>query len=93
MVLEINFQTTFDNTNKNLIFVNLQKKTTKMLDFGVERVVWILTYVKKVIVADRQNNTWFMVDWSSDIELLEGIYFNIQGFLDKRGVNPDELKK
>jgi Uma2 family endonuclease len=71
----------------------LQKKTAKMLDFGVERVVWILTYVKKVIVADRLNNTWFMVEWSSDIELMEGIFFNIQGFLDKRGVNPDELIK
>jgi Uma2 family endonuclease len=71
----------------------LQKKTAKMLDFGVERVVWILTYVKKVIVADRLNNTWFMVEWSSDIELMEGIFFNIQGFLDKRGVDPDELIK
>lgn len=71
----------------------LQKKTSKMLDFGVERVVWILTYVKRVIIADRQKDTWFMVDWSSDIELMEGIKFNIQQFLDKRGINPDDFKK
>ena len=44
----------------------LQKKTAKMLDFGVERVVWILTYVRKVIVADRQKNTWLMVDWVTE---------------------------
>jgi Uma2 family endonuclease len=71
----------------------LQKKTSKMLEFGVERVVWILTYVKTVIVADRERNTWYMVDWASDIELLEGITFNIQQFLDKRGINPDTMKK
>ncbi len=71
----------------------LQKKTSKMLEFGVERVVWILTYVKKVIVADRQKDTWFIVDWSSDIELMEGITFNIQGFLNKRGINPNDLIK
>jgi hypothetical protein len=71
----------------------LQKKTTKMLEFGVERVVWILTYVKKVIVADRLNDTWLMIDWSSDIELMEGITFNIQAYLQGRGIDPDELKK
>ena len=71
----------------------LEKKTSKMLDFGVERVVWVLTYVKKVIVADRTRNTWLMIDWDSDIELFEGIMFNIQHFLDKKNVNPNDLIK
>ena len=73
--------------------VYLEKKTSKMLDFGVERVVWVLTYVKKVIVADRTRNTWLMIDWNSDIELFEGIMFNIQHFLDKKNVNPNDLIK
>jgi Uma2 family endonuclease len=71
----------------------LQKKTSKMLDFGVERVVWILSYVKKVIVADRLKNTWVMHDWDTDIELMHGIMFNIQRFLEKRGINPDSMTK
>jgi hypothetical protein len=71
----------------------LQKKTAKMLEFGVERVVWILTYVKKVIVADRLKDTWLIIDWSSDVELMEGITFNIQAYLQGRGIDPDELKK
>jgi Uma2 family endonuclease len=71
----------------------LQKKTSKMLEFGVERVVWILTYVKKVIVADRLKDTWYIVDWSSDVELMEGITFNIHHFLNKRGINPDNMIK
>ena len=34
-----------------------------------------------------------MIDWNSDIELFEGITFNIQQFLDKRNVNPNDLIK
>ena len=71
----------------------LKQKTNKMLGFGVERVVWILSYVKKVIVADRIKNTWIMLDWNTDIELMHGIMFNIQRFLDKRGVDPDTIIK
>jgi Uma2 family endonuclease len=71
----------------------LQKKTAKMLDFGVERVVWILTYVKKIIVSDRLRNTWIMVDWDTDTELMNGIMFNIQRFLDKRGIDPNSMTK
>ena len=71
----------------------LKQKTNKMLDFGVERVVWILSYVKKLIVADRIKNTWVMLDWNTDIELMHGIMFNIQRFLDKRGIDPDAIIK
>ena len=71
----------------------LKQKTNKMLGFGVERVIWILSYVKKVIVADRIKNTWDMLDWHTDIELMEGTMFNIQKFLDKRGIDPDAIIK
>jgi hypothetical protein len=71
----------------------LQKKTTKLLEFGVERVVWVLTYVRQVIVADRLNDTWYMVKWSSDIELMNEITCNIQQHLMKRGVDVDNLGK
>jgi hypothetical protein len=32
---------------------------------------------------------WIMVEWHHDIEILEGITFNIQAFLDKRGIDPN----
>lgn len=66
----------------------LNKKTQKLLDFGIEKVIWVLTNIKKVMVATNAND-WVMVDWTRDIEILDGISFNIQAFLDKRGINPD----
>jgi hypothetical protein len=63
----------------------LDKKTQKMLDFGVEKVIWVLTNIKKVMVAT-PNSPWFTIDWSSDIEIMDGIYFNIEKYLIERGV-------
>ncbi len=68
----------------------LNKKTKKLLDFGVEKVIWVLTNIKKVMVAT-PHSPWIMVEWTQDIEILEGITFNIQAFLDKRGINPDTI--
>jgi hypothetical protein len=68
----------------------LNRKTQKLLDFGVEKVIWVLTSIKKVMVAT-SNKPWLMVEWTEDIEILDGISFNIQAFLDKRGINPDTI--
>ncbi len=50
----------------------LEKKTKKMLDFGVEKVIWILTNIKKVMVAT-PNNPWYTIDWSNDISKTNSI--------------------
>lgn len=73
---------------KDMVYVD--KKTKKLLNFGVEKVIWILTNIKKVIIAT-PNSTPLMVDWTEDVEILDGITFNIQAFLDKRGIDPDAI--
>ena len=73
---------------KDMVYVD--KKTKKLLNFGVEKVIWILTNIKKIIIAT-PNSTPLMVDWTEDIEILDGITFNIQAFLDKRGIDPDRM--
>ena len=61
------------------------KKTQKLLDFGVEKVIWVLTKSQKVIVATPSDN-WLIISWDKDIEILRGITFNIAAYLKKRGV-------
>jgi hypothetical protein len=73
---------------KDIEYMNL--KTQKLLDFGTEKVIWILTNIKKVMIAT-PNAPWVMVEWHQDIEILEGIVFNIQAFLDKRGIDADSV--
>lgn len=56
------------------------KKTQKLLDFGVEKVIWITTGAKKVTTATA-NVDWQTADWNKDIEILEGITFNVGAHL------------
>jgi Uma2 family endonuclease len=67
-------------------FEYIQKKTKKLLEFGTQKVVWILTKTKTIIVAE-PNKDWLMIDWAKDVEVLNEIHFNIQNHLIKEGIN------
>lgn len=60
-------------------------KTHKLLDFGVEKVLWIFTKHQKVMVATKDQD-WLTKNWNQEIELLNGEYFNIGKFLADEGV-------
>ena len=63
----------------------LYKKTRKLFDFGVQRVLWILTDAQVIIVAtpDRIET----VDWNKDVELMDSHTTNIGAYLLKKGIN------
>ncbi|MPR34210.1 Uma2 family endonuclease [Salmonirosea aquatica] len=59
-------------------------KTQKLLDFGVEKVIWITTKAKKVTVATAHTD-WQTMDWNREIEVLDGITFNVGEYLTSEG--------
>ncbi len=63
----------------------LSKKTETVFAFGTEKVIWILTESKKVIVA-QPSQDWLIIDWNKDIELLDGQHFNIGTYLASEGI-------
>jgi hypothetical protein len=67
-------------------FEYIQKKTKKLLDFGTQKVIWILTKTKTIIVAE-PNKDWLMIDWAKDVEVINNLNFNIQNYLIKEGIN------
>ena len=62
----------------------VHQKTQKLLDFGVQRVIWITTKSKKVMVATPDAD-WQIKDWHQDIEVMEGVTFNIGAYLRRKG--------
>ncbi len=62
----------------------IYKKTQKMLNFGTEKVFWILTSAQVVIVATPEKIETFR--WHTTIELFDNQYFNIGEYLDKKGI-------
>jgi len=64
------------------------RKTQKLLEWGVEKVIWIFTKTQKVTVAETGKD-WLTMDWHRDIELLDGQRFNIGAYLAEEGVTID----
>ncbi|MFN4144838.1 MAG: Uma2 family endonuclease [Runella sp.] len=62
----------------------LTLKTQKLLDFGVEKVIWILSEEKKVLIA-LQKEDWLMIDWHKSVEILDGFSFNVGQYLKDEG--------
>ncbi|MBL7774667.1 MAG: Uma2 family endonuclease [Saprospiraceae bacterium] len=63
----------------------VHRKTQNTLDFGTEKVVWIFTASRKVMVAERGQD-WIISDWNKTCELLDGIQLNIPEYLKEQGI-------
>jgi len=53
-----------------------REKVQDLLDAGVEKVIWYTTFDKKVMVAER-GKRWFITDWEEEVEIMNGITFNL----------------
>jgi len=53
-----------------------REKVQDLLDAGVEKVIWYTTFDKKVMVAEK-GKRWFITDWEEEIEIIDGITFNL----------------
>ena len=63
----------------------MKLKTTKLHNFGVDKIIWILTASRQVVVAVPDAD-WLLIDWNKDIEIINGITFNIGNYLKKNGI-------
>jgi len=63
----------------------VHRKTQNTLDFGTEKVIWIFTASRKIMVAERGND-WITCDWNRSIEILDGVAFNVAKHLAEEGI-------
>jgi Uma2 family endonuclease len=60
-----------------------QRKTQRLLDFGVEQVIWVFTDPRKITVAQNEG-PWLTVNWNENIEVM-GHTLNLQSLIDQLG--------
>lgn len=61
-----------------------QKKTEKLLRFGVERVIWVTSSTQRVMLADNFEK-WVIQTWNQDFELIDGLTVNLWNLLRENG--------
>lgn len=89
LVIEVDLDVELKGTGLKTSEDFLKFRTKNLLKYGVQRVLWILTKPKKVLIAEGES--WLIEDWDKDIELLDGITFNIARYLAEEGVDPDAV--
>jgi hypothetical protein len=80
--IEVDIQADLDEIHSDTSYI--RQKTDKLFEFGVEKVIWVLSESKSVIVATPHAN-WEFIDWHKDIDVIDGISFCIGRYLKEVG--------
>ena len=63
-------------------------KTQKLLDFGVQQVIWFFTPSRKVMIA-RPDQPWLTTNWDQPVQLLENYTFSLAALLQQEDIRLD----
>ena len=85
VVVEIDVNVEIDQDNFNVWEDFIIPKINKLHDFGTQKVIWIFTKSKKIVLAEA-GKKWETFDWDKDVEMLDGVVFNIAGYLAEKGI-------
>jgi len=86
IVIEVDIMIELEN-QKDYQYV--KRKVDKLQAFGTGKIIWIMTAVQQVMVAV-PGQPWQTYNWDNDIELLDGVSFNIGSYLKAKGVQVEE---
>lgn len=82
LVVEVDIKVELDGTT-DIDFI--QKKTQSLLDYGVPKVIWVISKTQKLLIAEKDKD-WLLRDWSKSFELMEGIEANIGQYLKENDI-------
>lgn len=60
-------------------------KTDRLLEFGVERVIWIFTGSRKIVAAEK-GKPWLTIDWEVPVEVVPGCTLELRRLIEADGV-------
>ncbi|MBC3788132.1 Uma2 family endonuclease [Spirosoma utsteinense] len=63
----------------------VHEKTQRLLDFGVERVIWITTQPRKLFVAT-PTSPWTTQNWDVTVPVLDDVVLNLAALLAEEGI-------
>ena len=82
VMIEVDIRIDWDESSE----VNyVLEKSQALFDFGVERVLWVLTTSRKVIILQPGQDT-IITNWSNNVPVLDGCVLNIQNLLDEEEI-------
>lgn len=75
IVIEIDTKAALEEAKDS--FGYFHKKTDELLEFGVEKVIWIFTDSEKVMISVKNEN-WQILNWSKDVNIIDNLNVNLK---------------
>jgi hypothetical protein len=64
------------------------RKTERLLEFGVSKVIWVFTGMRKIMVA-QPDQPWLIVNWDDSVDVLPGCTLQLRKLIEEDGVDVD----
>ncbi len=80
VVIEVDIKAHFEDTNHPLTY--WEPKVEQLLNYGVEKVIWIFTDTKRVLIAEKGKD-WILANWDRELEVLEGQTLNLSKLINQ----------
>lgn len=88
LLIEVDVNVEMSDPTADIFENYVARKVKKVFAYGTEKVVWIFTKSRKVLVWERGSDCQFL-DWNSEIELLDGVKMNVGEYIQNEGFNLD----
>lgn len=85
VVIEVDIKVDLSDTSWNSEMAYIFAKSQKMLDFGVEKVIWISTRDRKIFVHTLDQD-WHYAAFEQDIDVLDGYVLNVARLLAEESI-------
>jgi hypothetical protein len=87
-IVEVDTKANFSDFTEAEYF---QLKTEKLLQYGVNQIVWFFTKSQKVMICKKGEKQWIISDWTENIEILDA-NFSLKSLLDEEGIDMENIK-
>ncbi|MBO0937658.1 Uma2 family endonuclease [Fibrella sp. HMF5335] len=84
VMVEVDIRIDWDGGAANDVNYILEKSQA-LFDFGVERVLWVLTASRKVVIMEAGKDS-IITNWSNDVPVLDDCVLNIKNLLDEEEI-------
>lgn len=83
VMIEVDIRIEWEESDNDVNY--LLKKSKALFDFGVERVIWVLTASRTVAIM-QAGQDGIITDWSNNVPVMDGCVLNIKNLLDEEEI-------
>lgn len=80
IVIEIDTKAELEEVKDSLGYFH--KKTDELLEFGIEKVIWIFTDSQKIMISEK-NQDWQIFSWSKTMPIFNDLNVNIEDLIEE----------